>query len=123
DIIFKQNINLNNFKINDSDYNLYIEIEGSNLYKKVPLVFGENAKTENKKLLINLNNERYKVDFITTTKRRNVTIYFSKQDYLVEINELLVHEDDFSIRGFICCESEEPLNGNFKIIMRRREGF
>lgn len=123
EIIFEKNINLNNFNINESAYKLYIEIDGSNLYKKVPFIFSDNVQTENKKLLINVNNNRYKLDFITNTKKKNISIYFSKQDYLVEINEVLVYEDDFSIKGFICCESEKPLNGNFKVIMRRREGF
>ena len=123
EFVFKKEIDLENFYLNNLEYKLYVEIDGVDFYEKIPVKFNKKSDFNDKDSYINIGQNIYKMTLLTRTKNNHLAIYFAKQDYIVDINEVMVHKDTFSIKGTIVCRNNKNLNDKFKLIIKRREGF
>lgn len=121
-LIFKQKVDLQKIPFNRSQYDLYIEIISGNSIERIPLFFNSEI-VANKNVYVKDNGHNYKIKFIEKTEEKHLAIYFVKQEYTINIREVLVHQETFSIKGEIFCHNDRILNGRYELLIKRREGF
>lgn len=123
ELLFKQKVNLQQIPINGNEYDLYIEVISGDSIERIPLSIIKDEIITDKNIYVKEGEHDYKIEFIEKTEKKHLAIFFVKQEYVVNIKEVLVNEEIFSIKGTIICHDDHNFNGQYELLIKRRDGF